>query len=431
MKKQLLIIILVFSSFSVANSQDYANYYYWYLNFFHHPLFSDENAGTYALPVLVIPSAGKFEAMGTAFTASIADGGVLQSNPAATSWLEKSELAFSYSNWIADSDIQQVYYTNRFDDIGIGARVQIVYANFTRNSDYSEADAYGTIAEGLLSLNFSYNFFSSYLFKGISAGANLKMAFRSIPDQIASDQSAFVIMGDVGFLTSFDFLKLYESREKNFSLGAVFKNLGPPVGLDPLPSEFSLGIAYKPIKPLIVNLDFNLPFNFSPSIPAGKINITLGADLQFAPFLAVQAGLRYDGNNFRISMGATVEVKDITLNINYTHDQSTRNYSDEFADHMSIQLSIDLGDGGRKELQKKADEQFLQGYTAYAEGDFETAINYFEKVLEILPSFDLAERWLITARDAFEAKNRLLDAGQNYFRENDESTDTEISSEEN
>ena len=56
-------------------------------------------------------------------------------------------------------------------------------------------------------MNVSYNFFPSYYFSGLSVGANVKVAYRSIPDAIYLNQSVFAAMLDVGMLTRFDFLK--------------------------------------------------------------------------------------------------------------------------------------------------------------------------------------------------------------------------------
>lgn len=427
MKRIILLFFLVFLIIIPASAQ-FSTYYYWYMDFFDNSFFTDQNTGTSALPILVIPGAGKFEAMGTAYTASIEDGGVIQSNPSATSLLDKTELTFTHSNWIADSSVEQVYYTTRFDDFGIGFRGQMIYSNFIRNSDFSEADAYGTIAEGVITANASYNLLSSYSFKGLAVGANLKIAFRNIPEEIAANQSAIAIMGDIGLLTRFNLFKFFQSREPNFAVGLAAKNMGPPVRAnptvpdvtDPLPSEISAGLSYSPIRPLTVNLDFNVPFYLGSDLPPKKPDLSLGADLQFAPFLSLQAGLRYEGGNFRISLGTGVEVNELTINVNYTHDFTTRDYSQELLDRISIQAAINLGDRGRKALQERVDEAFLAGYKAYQAGAYEEAVKQFRKALELDPSFDIAERYLVTVQSLWDASNNLLKAGQTFFGDPDQ-----------
>ncbi len=426
MKRTIILFFLVFLVIIPACAE-FSTYYYWYTEFFNNSFFSDEKTATTALPIHEKPGAGKIEAMGTAYTASIEDGGVLQSNPSATSLLDHTELTFTHSNWIADSSVEQAYYTTRFDDFGFGFRGQMIYSNFIRNSDFSEADAYGTIAEGVVTANASFNLFSSYSFKGLAVGANIKLAFRNIPEEIAADQSALAIMGDIGLLTRFNLFKFFQSREPNFAVGLAAKNLGPPVRAnpfvpdvtDPLPSEISAGVSYSPIKPLTVNLDFNLPFFLGSDLPPKKPDLSLGADLQFAPFLSLQAGLRYEGGNFRISLGTGVDVNDLAINVNYTHDFTTRNYSQELLDRISIQASINLGDRGRKALQEKVDEEFLAGYKAYQAGAYSEAIEHFRKALELDPSFDIAQRYLVTVQNLLDASDNLLKAGQTFFGDPD------------
>ena len=63
-------------------------------------------------------------------------------------------------------------------------------------------------------------------FAGSSVGGNLKVAYRNIPAVFAANQSALAVMGGFGVQTSFNLLKFYSSRTRNFSVGAVVKNLG-------------------------------------------------------------------------------------------------------------------------------------------------------------------------------------------------------------
>ena len=88
---------------------------------------------------------------------------------------------------------------------------------FTAYNDWGAAVANNYISETVGTLNVSYNFLSNYYFSGVAVGANLKVAYRNIPD-IASlsvyNQSALAFMGDVGAQTSFNFLKFYNSQSQ-------------------------------------------------------------------------------------------------------------------------------------------------------------------------------------------------------------------------
>ena len=431
MKRLLFIFISMVLISQVINAQE-NSYSDWYENFvkaFQNPFFREPNAGTAALPVLMIPGTGRIEAMGSAYTAAAFDGGVLASNPASTSIIDFTELTFSHSNWIADSSLEQIYYTSRFDNFGMGARAQLIYATFTENDDFSKAVNFGNIAEMLLSLNASYNFLNSYSFNGIAVGGSLKFAYRHIPEVFAADQSALAFMIDLGVRSSFDvkFLKFYYDNEDNLAVGAALKNIGPNVGPDPLPAEFSIGVSYLPIRPLTIDLDFNLPFNFSAEINASKPNFNLGFNLQFANFFSLQGGFRYSGQNPRFSIGACVELPEMTINSNFVLDYTTLSADGlNLFDRVSIQMAVNLGDRGRKDKQDRVDKYVIDGVNAFGAENYDKAIEYFKRALELDPSHDYAARYLAQSIERLDTIKAFREAGLELFqREETQSANNE------
>ena len=185
--------------------------------------FADNNTGLRSFPTLLIPMGGIAEGMGTAYTAMSRDADYIEYNPAGSAVLPASELALYHHAWIADSNMEAAVYTRRFDDLGIGAAAKFLYVPFTAYNDWGAAVANNYISESVGTLNVSYNFLSNYYFSGVAVGANLKVAYRNIPD-IASlsvyNQSALAVMGDVGAQTSFNLLKFYNSQSKNFSVAS-------------------------------------------------------------------------------------------------------------------------------------------------------------------------------------------------------------------
>ena len=79
----------------------------------------DRNAGLTAFPVLNVPMGGRSEGMATAFVSVVDDISFIESNPAGSSMLEKSELAFFHNNWIADTKLEGLAYTRRIKDLGL------------------------------------------------------------------------------------------------------------------------------------------------------------------------------------------------------------------------------------------------------------------------------------------------------------------------
>jgi hypothetical protein len=88
-------------------------------------------------------------------------------------------------------------------------------------------------------------------------------------------------MADLGLLTRFNFLKFYQARDENFSLALVARNIGiPDVSLalmeDPLPAVAVASLAYKPLRPLLVALDFSAPMNLNDLTLSEKPYLALG-----------------------------------------------------------------------------------------------------------------------------------------------------------
>ena len=368
-------------------------------------LFKDGNTGLTSFPTLQVPLGGLSEGMGTAYAAVNRDAGYIDSNPAASSLLESSELALYHHAWIADSNLEGVVYTIRFNDLGIGFGGKFLYVPFTAYQEWGMATASDYISETVATLNISYNFFSSYYFYGVALGANLKVAYRSIPAIFALGQSALAVMVDAGAQTSFNFLKFFNSRTKNFSLGLVVKNLGASTLPDEiLPKLATAGIAWTPLRPWTIAVDFNLPFNFSWEPPAEVWSLATGTTVSVTDFLSIQGGLLFKADNPRISVGAALDLGNLALTMNYNLDLSgSLNPLDKF----SVQVKFNLGDSGRAARGQEADTLFLQGVEEYANGNLAKAISLWEEVLQIDPKYLAASDNIRTVRQTMALQDQL------------------------
>ena len=81
--------------------------------------------------------------MGTAYTAVSSDSGFLESNPAGSSLLDYTELTLNHNNWIADTNIEGVVYTTRFDNLGIGIGGKFLYVPFIEYNRWGEEESSG------------------------------------------------------------------------------------------------------------------------------------------------------------------------------------------------------------------------------------------------------------------------------------------------
>ena len=395
--KKLLLLFLIFISVSFIYSADISDVYYNADSFM--DSLSDPNTGLTAFPTLLIPMGGRFEAMGTAFTAVADDASYIEANPAGSATLTYTELTFYHNDWIADTNIESVTYTSRKNNFGYGAAAKFLYVPFTEYNTWGERESKGYYSESVMILNASYNFFSNYDFFGLSVGSNLKVAYRNIPAKIYPGQSAVAVMTDLGVLTRFNFLKFYSSRDKNTSVGLVVKNLGLKTLDDPLPMETVAGIAYSPLRPIIITFDLTLPLSLNPSEqPAEKLSFATGLDVAVTDFFSVQSGFRYRGSNPRFSLGSRMDLEEISFNVNYTLDLTTQVGLDRF----SVASSLNLGDRGRSITDAEVDAYYIEGLKSYASGDLEEAIINWEKALELNPGFTPAIANLITAKKTLQ-----------------------------
>lgn len=378
---------------------DLSEFYSGYSSFADSGFITDPNTGQSAFTTLLIPFGGLYEGMGTAFTAVASDVGFLEANPAGSSRIDVTQLSLMHNDWIADTNIESAAFTSRKDNFGFGFGGKFLYVPFTAYNDWGDRAGSGYYSETVLYANASYNAFRSYDFSGLSVGATLKGAYRNVPESIASGQSAFAGMIDLGALTRFNFLKPYPSRDKNFSLGLAVRNIGFASLDDNLPSNASLGFAYSPLRPLLVSFDYTFPFSLT--LPAEQWEhpyFATGAKVAVTDNFAMQTGFTHRGSNPRFTLGGSVDLNDLTIIANYTLDLTTQLSS---LDRFSLQATMALGDDGRQMTAQRIDEYYIAGLEAYAQGDFERAIQYWEAVLDLDPTYrpahenlDLAQRSL-------------------------------------
>jgi len=373
----------------------------------------DNNAGLTAFPVLNIPFGGRSEGM-IAFSAISDDISFIEFNPAGSSMLQKSELAFFHNNWIADTKIEGIAYATRFKNLGLAAGAKLLYLPFTEYNIYGERVAGGYYSEGVAILNASYNFFSGYYFSGLSVGMNLKGAYRVMPDytdgyeNIMSgsgwSQSAAMAMADIGLLSRFNLFKFYNSRERNASAALVARNLGPPALDEPLPTVFTAAFSYKPVRPLIIAFDFNLPLNLMDPSLSELPYAALGLSVNITNFLSMRCGVMYKAGSSRISVGSAVDLNKMSIDINYTLDLLTQLQP---LNRISLGVRFDLGDGGRGQAASRVDDLYLLGLECFAAGDFVTARSAWEEALRINPGFDPARECLSMLNEREDVNQRV------------------------
>jgi tetratricopeptide (TPR) repeat protein len=376
----------------------------------------DDNAGLTAFPVLNIPMGGRSEGMASAFGAVSDDNSFIEYNPAGSSMLERSELAFFHNNWIADTKLEGAVFSSRVKNFGFSAGAKWLYLPFSEYNLFGDRVSKGYYSEAVGILNGSYNFFSGYYFSGVSLGANIKAAARFMPDYSddhgnilagsGKSQSAVMAMADIGALTRFDFLKPYNSRERNSAAALVVRNLGPPAQGDPLPTVISAALSYKPLRPLLFSFDFFYPLNLQDPKLSEKPYWALGTAVNIASFLSMRTGILFKAGNLRLAVGSAVNLDNISLDINYTLDLMTQLQP---LNRVSVGIRFNLGDQGRKQTAGQVDAFYLQGVEAYGQENYAEAQYYFEEALKLNPRFEPAREGLHLIQQAQEVEERIED----------------------
>jgi tetratricopeptide (TPR) repeat protein len=376
---------------------------------------ADANTGLTAFPVLNVPMGGRSEGMAAAFGAVADDISFLEYNPAGSSMLARSELAFFHNNWIADTKIEGAVFASRLNDFGFAAGAKWLYTPFTEYNALGSRVSKGYYSEAAAVLNGSYNFLPGYYFSGISLGINLKGAFRFVPDYTEDDimvsgsgnsQSTAMVMADLGALTRFNLFKFYDSRDQNTSAALTIRNLGPPAKDEPLPTAFSAALSYKPLRPLLFSFDLSFPLNTRNPAFSEKPYWAVGTAVDISAFLSMRMGLQFKAGNFRFAVGSAVNLQKISLDFNYSLDLMTQLQS---LNRVSVGIRFDLGDQGRKQKTDQVDSLYLQGLDAYAQGNYQEAQFYFGEALKLSPRFDPAREALETIRRSLEVEERIND----------------------
>ncbi len=385
----------------------------------------DPNEGLTSFRSLYIPSGGRAESMGSAFTALANDISFFDYNAAASSTLKETELAVFHNAWIADSAVETLSFTQRHNNLGYGASLKAFYVPFTEYNILGSRVSNGYYSETMLTLNVAYNFLAGYDFKGLAVGLNFKGGYRSVPDY-ADDNTNTVIEGsglaqssiagmvDLGIQMRFDFNKHFVSREPNVYVGLAMNNIGLAVtgfGKEiqpdaPLPTRLALGVAYRPFLPVVLSLEFQQPINLQSISDSEQWSVGAGTHVTITEFFATSAGFLLRGANPRFSLGAEFLVNFFAVNINYTLDLTT---SINPVNRFSLGAKFSLGDRGRKAKQDIVDGFYQQGLQFYAAGDLESAIVLWEKALELDPSFDPVKKALAVALETQMLQDRILD----------------------
>lgn len=373
----------------------------------------DSSEGSTVFRSMNIPSGGRCESLGTAFTALCDDSSFFDYNPAASAILEKTEISLSHNSWISDSSLETLALTRRNSTLGYGAQLKCFYVPFSEYNLYGDRVASSYYSETSATFNISRNFLAGYNFKGIAVGANVKAAWRSVPDYTDNrddsiisgsglEQSALGLMADLGAIMQFNLLKFYSDRLPNLKValalnnfGAAFTGFGSSLQKDDsTPARICAGISYKPFQRFLITTEVRKPLS-------GSLSFATGIEAQLTQLFAFQCGFLMQGANPRFSLGSEFDIHGIKMDAAYTLDLTS---SANPVNHISLSAKMTLGDRGRKAAMARVDTLYLDGLKLYAEGYYNEAIVKWEEAIKTAGSSPLG----ITFEPAVQARNAAI-----------------------
>lgn len=378
-------------------------------------IFADQNVTNF--PSLNIPAGGRCESLGTAMTAMCDDPSFMDYNPAVSSILKETQAAVFHNSQISGGSMETITGTTRFNNFGTGFQLKTFFSPLSRYNLSGTKNSSSYYSETSLAINTSYNFFSGYDFKGLAAGISLRSTWRNMPDY--TDSSALAFTADFGLLMRFNFFKEFTSDMPNLSVGLAANNIGFFLtgfksGLKTetsLPSKISAGLSYRPIKKLLVNLEFRQPVNLKNILLSESFAVAAGLEFSFTDFFDVEGGILFQDGKTKLSTGTQFSFRKIQMSLSYacTLDSTTQEHS------VSLAAKINLGDKGRAQNDEQVKKLYAEGIELYAKGEKENmlkAIEKWEEAKKLSAStgikFDPAIKAIKTAKELISLHQQII-----------------------
>lgn len=187
------------------------------------------DTGTAAMPFLKIPGGARGAAMGGAFSATCDDSTAIFFNPAATVFIDRSELSLSHAMWLEDMSIENISYVQPMTSLlsfTAGASALV-------SGKMSANDESGSSSGSFSSMDIAAQAGLSYILtKRVYVGAQAKIFSQSV-----DSESVSTVGGDIGIVARGDY----------FRYAFSVMNLGPKIKLDEhsfdLPRTIRAGIS--------------------------------------------------------------------------------------------------------------------------------------------------------------------------------------------
>ena len=337
--------------------------------------------------------------LGGAFVGVADDVYYIDANPGAGEASRILKLSLLHQEWLYDANYEAIRVSRGLGKhLYIGAGFTFLYLPFTYYDITGEQVGDSSlISQSLVVLNMGYSFRGGSL----SIGANLKMYYSSIPDDLLearygsdyTSQKYLAFASDVGIFARTNWLKNYIGPEPSFMFGLALKNVGYSDTYDKLPTEVQAGVSYRLLWSLLLAGQVSVPL-YEPVYGA------VGAEFDIRKKIFLQAGVRISQNPM-LSVGFGYKLRDVELNASYTPRIA-------FPNIFSVSVNFFFGETKQRRREEQITSLLIEALELFQEGDFENALASTDKVLELDPTNKMA----LSLKESIEESMRLEGEGK-------------------
>lgn len=337
--------------------------------------------------------------LGGAFVGVADDVYYIDANPGAGEASRILKLSLLHQEWLYDANYEAIRVSRGLGKhLYIGAGFTFLYLPFTYYDITGEQVGDSSlISQSLGVLNMGYSFRGGSL----SIGANLKMYYSSIPDDLLearygsdyTSQKYLAFASDVGIFARTKWLKNYIGPEPSFMFGLALKNVGYSDTYDKLPTEVQAGVSYRLLWSLLLAGQVSVPL-YEPVYGA------VGAEFDIRKKIFLQAGVRISQNPM-LSVGFGYKLRDVELNASYTPRIA-------FPNIFSVSVNFFFGETKQRRREEQITSLLIEALELFQEGDFENALASTDKVLELDPKNKMA----LSLKKSIEESMRLEGEGK-------------------
>lgn len=264
------------------------------------------------------------EGMGASFV-SIESGAInsINYNPAGLTGVKNIEFNFSTLDWIDNVSINNLAFAKpvkKIDGVIASSLTFLYLSPITHYNDWGEDVG----AMPFYNLAFTAGY--ARIISKYKTGINLKLLYEKI-----NTDSLVGFAFDIGGLYEFkDFsinlFNKYILLIRDFTVGAVFKNIGTKIGNDYLPSSFEWGYSLKILKDLKFSLTVVKPLYTFGSFIDSDYKMNFGFEYYFKNVVTLRTGykLNYDiPNSFTFGFGIKTKFNKGWVFIDYAYASYT------------------------------------------------------------------------------------------------------------